>query len=101
MAMTSLPSLRKALPLAAIIVAALFTLTSVGIVEAQDQGSKSTERAGKKTYRNRGVGGTSLTLRDIWGPAEMPPQPMESPGYDYTNSGYTLDGVPNTSPYPN
>lgn len=99
--MTTQSALRKALPLAAIIVAALFTLTSVGIVEAQDRGSKSTQRSNKKTYRNQGVGGTSLTLRDIWGPAEMPPQPTDSPGYDYTNSGYTLNGAPNRSPYPN
>ncbi len=99
--MITLPSLRKARPLAALVVAALFTLTSVGIAEAQDGGSKSTQRSSKKTYRNQGVGGTSLTLSDIWGPAEMPPPTIDSPGYDYNNSGYTLNGVPNRSPYPN
>jgi hypothetical protein len=97
--MTKLSAL--ALPLAALIVAALFTLTSVGIAEAQDRGGKPTKSSGKKIYRNQGVGGTSLTLSDIWGPAEMPPPPKDSPGYDYTNSGYTLNGAPNRSPYPN
>ena len=100
--MNTLPSLRKALPLAALIVAALFTLTSVGIVEAQNRGNKSTQGSGKRKYRNQGVGGTSLTLRDIWGPAEMPPPPTDfGPGFDYTGSGYTLDGAPDHSPYPN
>ena len=103
--MSPLFALRKALPLTALAVAALFVLTSVDSAEAQqDRGSKSVgNSSGKRVYRNQGVGGTSWTLSDVWGEPEMPPPPTDfgPPGFDYSASGYTLNGAPNQSPYPN
>lgn len=102
--MSMLSALRQALPLTAVAVAALFMLTSVDTAKAQqNRGGKSMESSsGKRVYRNRGVGGTSMTLSDVWGEPKMPPPPTDfGPGFDYTGSGYTLNGVPDTSPYPN
>lgn len=46
-----------------------------------------------------GVGGYSLTLRDIWGPAKMPPAPKDfGPHFDFPPQ--TLTGVPLQDPYP-
>jgi hypothetical protein len=48
----------------------------------------------------RGVGGTSLTLSDIWGPAEMPPAPKDfGPHFDFPPE--PLNGAPLHDPYPN
>jgi len=52
--------------------------------------------------RRRPGGYSRLNLSDIWGPAEMPPAPMDfGPGFDFSPGGFTLEGVPNDSPYPN
>jgi hypothetical protein len=71
--------------------------------EGQAAGDSS---AGNYNYvvpkRRRPGGYSRLNLSDIWGPAEMPPAPMDfGPGFDFTPGGYTLEGVPNDSPYPN
>jgi hypothetical protein len=100
--MTKLPGLRKALPRTALVFAVLLALVAVDAAEAQqDNGNNSSQSSGKQRDRNYGVGGTSLTLRDIWGPAEMPPAPTDfGPHFDYPPQD-TLNGVPNQAPYPN
>ncbi|ODR99599.1 hypothetical protein AUC69_08150 [Methyloceanibacter superfactus] len=104
--MAMLPALRKALPRAAIVAAALFALAAVDTTEAQQRrgdgngygnGASSSDRG-----RTRGVGGTSWTLSDVWGEPKMPPPANDfGPGFDYQGGGYNLNGVPNQSPYPN
>ncbi|HSD92234.1 MAG TPA: hypothetical protein VLB11_04325 [Methyloceanibacter sp.] len=53
----------------------------------------------------RGPGGYSLTFSDIWGPAKMPPAPMDfGPHFDFPTPGYgtqPLSGAPLHDPYPN
>lgn len=47
-----------------------------------------------------GVGGTSLTLSDVWGPAEMPPAPKDfGPHFDFPPE--PLSGGLSHDPYPN
>ena len=48
-----------------------------------------------------GVGGFSrLTLSDIWGPAKMPPPPVDfGPHFDFPPA--SLNGAPLHDPYPN
>ena len=102
--MSTLSAFRKTLPVTALAVAALFALTPVDRAEAQqDRGSKSMQgSSGKRVYRNQGVGGTSWTLSDVWGEPEMPKAPTDfGPGFDFSPGGYTLNGAPNNSPYPN
>jgi|GEM_PF-520564 len=74
-----------------------------GKTEGQGAGDYSTGNYNYVGPRRRRPGGFSrLNLSDIWGPAEMPPAPMDfGPGFDFPPGGYTLDGVPNSSPYPN
>jgi hypothetical protein len=48
----------------------------------------------------RGVGGYSMTFRDIWGPAKMPPAPRDfGPHFDYPPE--SLNSTPLHDPYPN
>jgi hypothetical protein len=65
---------------------------------AQEPG---TVRTTKKPVRGPGgVGGTSLTLRDVWGPAEMPPAPKDfGPHFDFPPE--PLGGGLTHDPYPN
>jgi hypothetical protein len=78
-------------------------LVSIPEVSAQqgDQGQEASgESSGRPVQRSYGVGGTSLTLRDIWGPAKMPPAPTDfGPHFDYPPE--TLNGAPLHDPYPN
>jgi len=98
--MATLP-LRKALPRAAIVVAALFALVAVDAAEAQQRRDRGNQTAGQQGSRTRGVGGTSWTLSDVWGEPKMPPPATDfGPHFDYTGS-YNLNGAPNQSPYPN
>lgn len=102
--MSSLLAPRRALSLAVLLVAASFAAVSLETAVAQQpsQGEGAGRGLFKPPHRGPAIGGTSLTLRDIWGPAEMPPAPMDfGPGFDYAPGGYTLDGVPNNAPYPN
>ena len=71
--------------------------------EAAEQGAGAPSVQNYAGPRRRRPGGYSrLNLSDIWGPAEMPPAPMDfGPGFDFTPGGFTLEGVPNDSPYPN
>lgn len=91
--------LRLVLPLAPVILVALF---AVGAAEAQQpRGNDSNEGSWRKPPRNFGVGGTSWTLSDVWGEPEMPEPSMDNPGFDYPPGGYDLNGPPSQSPYPN
>jgi hypothetical protein len=47
-----------------------------------------------------GIGGYSMTLSDIWGPAEMPPTPKDfGPHFDFQPE--PLSGGLSHDPYPN
>jgi len=103
--MAMLPALRKALPRAAIVVAALFALVAADAAEAQqrraDRNGNSNQASGNQGSRTRGVGGTSWTLSDVWGEPKMPKPSYDYPGFNYPPGGYSLNGPPSQSPYPN
>ena len=64
---------------------------------AQEPGKAN---SAKQPARPGGVGGTSLTLRDVWGPAEMPPAPKDfGPHFDFPPE--PLGGGLTHDPYPN
>lgn len=104
--MTRLTAFRagKALLLASLFGAALaFALPA----EAQ-QGKRVAAESGPSGIPNgyyaqrgpRGGGAYPLTFSWIWGPAKMPPAPTDfGPHFDFP-SGYSLNGVPDRSPYP-
>ncbi len=97
--------LRKLLSPAALLVAgALVLLFSVGGADAQQQpegnASGQTPQGYSAQRGPRGVGGYSLTLSDIWGPAKMPPAPKDfGPHFDFPPE--PLNGAPLHDPYPN
>jgi len=102
--MLTLPILRKALPFAALLVTASFTTVALETAVAQQQQQGNTganQRVFKEPHRGPAVGGTSWTLSDVWGEPKMPEPSYDYPGYDHTPGGYTLNGPPNRSPYPN
>ncbi len=87
------------------LVVALFAASSVVLVSfesaAQQPNNGSGQPVVKPPHRGPLIGGTSLTLGYIWGPAKMPPPASDfGPQFDYTGT-YKLDGAPNNSPYPN
>ena len=91
-----LPALRKLLPLAAVL-----SLVA-GDVSAGPRNGVGAAPAPQGGYvvRERGVGGYSLTRRDVWGPAKMPPAPQDfGPHFDFPpeplNGGLTHDPYPN------
>jgi len=96
-------TLRKTLPLAALLVTAMFTTVAFETAVAQQQrgNAGSGERVFTKPHRGPAIGGTSWTLSDVWGEPKMPEPSRDYPGYDYTPGGYTLNGPPSRSPYPN
>ena len=100
--MSSLPARCKALPVAAFCMAASLALVAFESAVAQQPGSDGTTQNGPNgPHRGPAIGGTSLTLSDIWGPAKMPPSPRDfGPHFDYRPQD-TLNGVPNHAPYPN
>ena len=106
--MSKLPALRLPLAVATFLAGAILVLCSTLGAEAQ-QGSKGhaeEETTGGNPngyYVQRGpggVGGYSLTLSDIWGPAKMPPAPKDfGPHFDFPPE--PLNGAPLHDPYPN
>jgi hypothetical protein len=96
--MLTLPTLSKALPLAALLFAASVGLALESAVAQQQERSQGIFQ---KPHRGPAIGGTSWTLSDVWGEPEMPEPSMDSPGYDYPPGGYDLNGPPSKSPYPN
>ena len=99
--MTTLRALRKLLALAAIFAASSLLLLPAKEAAAEP-GSRNSAQQGQTVYvpRTTTTGGYSLRLRDIWGPAKMPPAPKDfGPHYDYPP--HPLNGAPVHDPYPN
>ena len=100
--MITLRALSKLPALAAIFaVASLLLLPATEAAAEPGSGNNSTQQ-GQTVYvpRTTATGGYSLRLRDIWGPAKMPPAPKDfGPHYDYPPS--SLNGAPVHDPYPN
>jgi hypothetical protein len=97
-----LPALRKLLPVTAVLAAAVISVMT-GEVSAQQPnggtGAAQTQGA-PVVVPQRGVGGYSLTLRDVWGPAKMPPAPKDfGPHFDFPPE--PLNGGLSHDPYPN
>lgn len=99
-------TLRKLLPLAAYLAGAVFVICSTFGAEAQQRpkGNAAEQGGDPGAYYAqrgpRGVGGYSLRLSDIWGPAKMPPPPTDfGPHFDFPPE--PLNGAPLHDPYPN
>lgn len=96
-----LPVLRKLLPLAVVLASASLLLVGGDAYAQQRTGAGASQAlGGGYVVRERGVGGYSLTLRDVWGPAKMPPAPKDfGPHFDFPpeplNGGLTHDPYPN------
>ena len=101
--MSKLPALRKPLPLAAFLAGAILVLCSTLGAEAQQRpkgNASGQEPDGYYVQRGPAVGGYSLRLSDIWGPAKMPPAPKDfGPHFDFPPE--PLNGAPLHDPYPN
>ena len=96
------PALRKLLPLTALLAAAVLCGMAGEVTAQQRTGSAGTAQAqGGPVVRERGVGGYSLTLRDVWGPAKMPPAPNDfGPHFDFPPEPLNGGGLTH-DPYPN
>ena len=91
-----LPALRKLLPLAAVL---SLVAGDVSAGPRNGAGAAQTPEGGY-VVRERGVGGYSMTLRDVWGPAKMPPAPTDfGPHFDFPPE--PLSGGLTHDPYPN
>jgi len=93
--MSMLPVLRKLLPLAAAL-----SLVAGDASAGPRNGVGVQAPEGGYVVRERRVGGYSLTRRDVWGPAKMPPAPQDfGPHFDFPpeplNGGLTHDPYPN------
>ncbi|MGV1014494.1 MAG: hypothetical protein ACOYB4_05945 [Methyloceanibacter sp.] len=100
--MSLLPALRQSSPLVALLLGGALVLLSLQPAEAQRRRAPpdASQLDYSYTVPQRGVGGYSLTLRDIWGPAKMPPAPKDfGPHFDYPPA--SLNSSPTHSPYPN
>jgi hypothetical protein len=100
----ALPALRKSLPLAAALAAAAFVLFAMQDAQAQQRDNGASANQGPGTYSmqggRNGVGGYSVRLSDVWGPAKMPPAPKDfGPHFDFPPE--PLNGAPLHDPYPN
>ena len=101
--MLTFPVFCRMLPSAAFLLAASLTLVAFESAVAQQQQERgSGQGLLRQPHRGPAIGGTSWTLSDVWGEPKMPQAPKDfGPGFDYSPGGYTLNGAPNTSPYPN
>lgn len=102
--MTIPSKLRIACVLAAMTAAAFFVMPSADAQQGASEKSLDLGPAGdpRGPARRgpRGVGGYSMTFSDIWGPAKMPPAPMDfGPHFDYPPE--SLNSTPLHDPYPN
>jgi hypothetical protein len=99
--MSRLSALRKSFPLLALLSGAGLVLPAIHDAEAQQRRNPEASQQSTGNYvvqQQRGVGGYSLNLRDIWGPAKMPPTPRDfGPHFDFPPA--SLNGAPTTSPY--
>jgi hypothetical protein len=100
--MRKVAALRKFLPFIALLAVAAFIIGSVQNADAQQhrRGIFAGRLAPNTLAPNYGVGGYSLTLSDVWGPAKMPPAPKDfGPHFDFPPAA--LNGGVTQSPYPN
>ena len=106
--MLRLSAIRSFLPLAAFVAGSAVLLSSMPGVQAQQGPSDRAEQGSGGVpngnygprHPDRGVGFYSLRLSDIWGPAKMPPAPMDfGPHFDFPPE--PLNGAPLHDPYPN
>jgi hypothetical protein len=104
--MFRLPAMRRSLPLAALLASAVLLLGSLetGAQQRPKQGAEQAPAGANGDFvprgPRRGLGFYSLTLSDIWGPAEMPPAPKDfGPHFDFPPE--SLNGAPLHDPYPN
>jgi hypothetical protein len=97
------PALRNLTTLAVFVAAtALLALPNLGAQAGDLQGSASSRPGGYGPAGRSpgGVGAYSMTLRDVWGPAEMPPTPKDfGPHFDFQPE--PLSGGLSQDPYPN
>jgi hypothetical protein len=101
--MPRLPAFGQSRTLAIMLAGALMVLLAISVAEAQ-QSPKGNEGGQGPYYVQQGprggVGGYSLRLSDIWGPAKMPPAPKDfGPHFDFPPE--PLNGAPLHDPYPN
>ena len=106
--MTSLSTSASYLPalLAAVLGALILAAQPAEAQQRQQRTTAEPSPGGYYAPRGpRGPGGYSLTFRDIWGPAKMPPAPKDfGPHFDFPTPGYgaqPLSGAPLHDPYPN
>jgi len=98
--MPLLPILRQSLPLVALLLGATLVLLSLQPAEAQRRTATPDASQLDYTYVVPKRGGYSLRMRDIWGPAKMPPAPQDfGPHFDYPPE--SLNSGPTQAPYPN
>jgi hypothetical protein len=101
--MLKLPALRKSLYPTAMLASALLFSCSMSVAQAQQTPKGNNGEQGPyyvQRGQQGGVGGYSLRLSDIWGPAKMPPPPKDfGPHFDFPPE--PLNGAPLHDPYPN
>ncbi len=100
--MRTLRALRKLPTLAVASAAACLILLPAkdSVAEPRNGGTSAQQGQTVQAPRSTQSGGYSLRLRDIWGPAKMPPAPKDfGPHYDYPPQ--PLNGAPIHDPYPN
>ena len=98
------PALRKLITLAALSTAIVVFALPVSETQAGDGPIPQTSRqSAPRAVPNRVApifGGYSMTLSDVWGPAEMPPTPKDfGPHFDFQPE--PLSGGLSHDPYPN
>ncbi|HXG79507.1 MAG TPA: hypothetical protein VNJ31_09250 [Methyloceanibacter sp.] len=89
---------------AVLLAAASFAADSAKAQQTQPPNGASVSNGAANGYNvprsPRRAGGYSLTLSDIWGPAEMPPAPKDfGPHFDFPPE--PLNAAPLHDPYPN
>ncbi len=101
--MPKLSALRKSLTPTVILASALLVSFSISLAQAQQAPKDNNGEQGPHYVQQGaqgGVGGYSLRLSDIWGPAKMPPPPKDfGPHFDFPPE--PLNGAPLHDPYPN
>jgi hypothetical protein len=95
------PALRKLLPVAAALSAAIISVMAGEVSARQKRGAGAIPLQGPPVAAvpRRRLGGYSMTLSDVWGPAKMPPAPKDfGPHFDFPPQ--PLEGGVSRAPYP-
>ena len=100
--MTRQSGLRKFFARAAAVAGGAFLIWATHIASAQQPNNGQGAGPPPRIYVPSGtpiVGGYSLRLSDVWGPAKMPPAPKDfGPHFDFPPA--PLNSVPLPDPYP-